>query len=176
MIMKQAPRHITPLFLLLLAIALHGCSKKQTADFVFETLSSDSTGIRFANQLKPTPDFNLFSYMYYYNGAGVGAGDVNNECLTDLFFASNQHQNALYLNKGQMHFEDITEAAGIPKDSSWSTGVSMVDINADGSPEIYVYVTSAGSGSYGSLVAYSANRRKSLSEIYLPPIAEQGSF
>jgi len=53
------------------------------------------------------------------------------------------------------------------------TGAEAADLNLDGSPEIYVYVTSAGSGSYGSLVAYSANRRKSLSEIYLPPVAEQ---
>jgi hypothetical protein len=52
------------------------------------------------------------------------------------------------------------------------TGAEVADLDADGSPEIYVYVNSAGSGSYGSLVAYSANRRKSLSEIYLPPIAE----
>jgi hypothetical protein len=52
------------------------------------------------------------------------------------------------------------------------TAAEVADLNADGSPEIYVYVTSAGSGSYGSLVAYSANRRKSLSEIYLPPVAE----
>jgi hypothetical protein len=52
------------------------------------------------------------------------------------------------------------------------TGAEVADLNADGSPEIYVYVTSAGSGSYGSLVAYSANRLKSLSEIYLPPITQ----
>jgi hypothetical protein len=52
------------------------------------------------------------------------------------------------------------------------TGAEVADLNADGSPEIYVYVTSAGSGSYGSLVAYSANRRKSLSEIYLPPLTD----
>lgn len=52
------------------------------------------------------------------------------------------------------------------------TGAEMADLNMDGSPEIYVYVTSAGSGSYGSLVAYSANRRKSLSDIYLPPVTQ----
>jgi hypothetical protein len=52
------------------------------------------------------------------------------------------------------------------------TGAEVADLNVDGSPEIYVYATSAGSGSYGSVVAYSANRRKSLSEIYLPPITQ----
>ncbi len=52
------------------------------------------------------------------------------------------------------------------------SGAEAADLNADGSPELYVYVTSAGSGSYGSLVAYSANRRKSLSEIQLAPITD----
>ena len=51
-------------------------------------------------------------------------------------------------------------------------GVELADLNADGSPEIYIYVISAGSGSYGSLVAYSSNRRKSLSDIYLPPVTQ----
>lgn len=55
------------------------------------------------------------------------------------------------------------------------TDAEVADLNADGSPEIYVYVTSAGSGSYGSLVAYAANRRKSLSEIYLPPLGEDAA-
>ena len=50
------------------------------------------------------------------------------------------------------------------------TGAEIADINADGSPEIYIYINSAGSGAYGSLVAYSANHKKSLSEIYLPPL------
>jgi hypothetical protein len=48
----------------------------------------------------------------------------------------------------------------------------VADLDADDSPEIYVYVQSAGSGSYGSLVAYAANGRKSLSEIYLPPLED----
>ncbi|KPF45915.1 hypothetical protein IP87_14065 [beta proteobacterium AAP121] len=47
----------------------------------------------------------------------------------------------------------------------------VADLNADGSPEVYVYIRSAGSGSYGTLVAFSANQRKSLSEIYLPPVS-----
>ncbi len=52
------------------------------------------------------------------------------------------------------------------------TGAEIADLNNDGSPEIYIYVTSAGSGSYGSLVAYSANNKASLSEIYLPPLEQ----
>ncbi|MEJ2548727.1 MAG: PliI family lysozyme inhibitor of I-type lysozyme [Gemmatimonadota bacterium] len=52
------------------------------------------------------------------------------------------------------------------------TGVEVGDLNNDGSPEIYVYATSAGSGSYGSLLAYATNNRKSMTPIYLPPVEE----
>lgn len=76
--------------------------------------------------------------MYYYNGAGVAAGDFNNDGLIDLFFASNQGQNKLYLNTGNMHFKDVTAEAHIPNDGGWSTGVSLVDINNDGLLDIYV--------------------------------------
>ena len=50
------------------------------------------------------------------------------------------------------------------------TNAEIADLNVDGSPEIYIYINSAGSGSYGELVAYAVNNKKSLSEIYLPPI------
>lgn len=53
-----------------------------------------------------------------------------------------------------------------------ATGAEVADLNADGSPEVFVYVTSVGSGSYGSLVAYAVNQKKSLSEIYLPPLTD----
>ncbi|NBO58358.1 MAG: CRTAC1 family protein, partial [Chitinophagia bacterium] len=76
--------------------------------------------------------------MYYYNGAGVGAGDFNNDGLIDLFFAANRTGNAVYLNKGNLHFEDITSKAGIALDGGWNTGVSVVDINNDGMLDIYV--------------------------------------
>ena len=105
---------------------------------LFEALTANNTGLHFSNDLKPSPDFNLFSYMYFYNGAGIGVGDVNNDGLIDIFFAGNQQQNRLYLNKGNMVFEDVTTKANIPEDSLWSTGVSMVDINADGLLDIYV--------------------------------------
>ncbi len=81
---------------------------------------------------------NMLSYMYYYNGAGVGAGDFNKDGLTDLFFAGNLVRSRLYLNLGNMKFMDITEVAGIPDDKGWSTGVSVVDINQDGLLDFYV--------------------------------------
>lgn len=110
----------------------------QSSPPAFEVLDSKLTGLNFANKLTPTAAFNMFDYMYFYNGAGVGAGDFNNDGLVDLFFASNQSQNKMYLNKGGMHFTDVTDRAQIPRDSSWSTGVSVVDINNDGKLDIYV--------------------------------------
>lgn len=112
--------------------------KNQEGETVFTPITSAKTGLDFSNTLTPTPAFNLFSYMYYYNGAGVGAGDFNNDGKVDLFFAANQQPNRLYLNKGQLQFEDITKAAEIPTDIAWSTGVSVVDINNDGLLDIYI--------------------------------------
>jgi hypothetical protein len=76
--------------------------------------------------------------MYYYNGAGVGAGDFNNDGRIDLFFASNQGQNSLYLNEGNMQFKDVTKEAQIPAETAWSTGVSVMDINQDGMLDLYI--------------------------------------
>jgi hypothetical protein len=76
--------------------------------------------------------------MYFYNGAGVGAGDFNNDGLIDLFFASNQGENKLYINKGNLQFADVSKESAIPQDGGWSTGVSLVDINNDGLLDIYI--------------------------------------
>ncbi|MBD0278653.1 MAG: VCBS repeat-containing protein, partial [Flavisolibacter sp.] len=120
-----------------LLLLLTGCSSKKEMP-LFEAKNHKQTGLNFTNQLTPTDSFNMFRYMYFYNGAGVGAGDFNGDGLVDLFFASNQGQNTLYLNEGHLHFRDVTEAAHIPKDGGWSTGVSIVDINGDGLLDIYV--------------------------------------
>lgn len=114
------------------------CKNKETVPPLFTSLEHTKTGLHFANTLTPTPAFNMFKYMYFYNGAGVGAGDFNKDGKIDLFFASNQGQNTLYLNQGDMQFKDVTQAAGIPNDHGWSTGVSVVDINDDGLLDIYV--------------------------------------
>lgn len=121
----------------LLMVIMAGCSQKKTTS-VFVPLSHEQTGLQFSNKLQPTPAFNLFSYMYFYNGAGVGAGDFNNDGLIDLFFAANQQNNALYLNTGNLKFKEVTKEAHIPADGAWSTGVSVVDINNDGLLDIYV--------------------------------------
>ncbi len=131
-------QHIGLLFLYT-AMVYSGCKpEKKNPAPLFETLESDKTGLNFSNNLKARPDFNMLKYMYFYNGAGVGAGDFNNDGLVDLFFASNQGQNKLYLNKGNLKFEDVTTAAQIPDDGAWSTGISVADVNDDGMLDIYV--------------------------------------
>src|SRR5678816_363262 len=112
--------------------------KKEEQAALFEGLDASSTGIDFVNKLTPTARFNMFKYMYFYNGAGVGVGDFNNDGLSDIFFSSNQGENKIYLNEGGMKFKDATKEAKIPQDVGWGTGVSVVDINNDGLLDIYV--------------------------------------
>ncbi len=139
------------LFFLLTAFISCTHKKEISKPALFEVLESTQTGLNFSNKLTPRSDFNMFKYMYFYNGAGVGAGDFNNDGFTDLFFTSNQHQNKLFLNKGNLKFEDATVAAKIPKDSAWSTGVSVVDINNDGLLDMYVCRV----GNYESLQSHN---------------------
>lgn len=138
--MSRFENIIVGLLLFVCTMLVPGCAKepKPVNKPAFEVLDSKKTGLNFTNKLTATADFNMFNYMYFYNGAGLGAGDFNNDGLTDLFFAANQSQNKLFLNKGKMQFKDVTTEAKIPADTSWSTGVSVVDINNDGLLDIYV--------------------------------------
>lgn len=112
-------------------------SNKQT---LFKLLSAGQTGVDFANTVQEDDTFNMVDFFYVYNGGGVAIGDLNNDSLPDLFFTGNQVADRLYLNTGQgkaLRFEDISDQAGVVT-SGWSTGVTMVDINADGWLDIYV--------------------------------------
>lgn len=105
---------------------------------MFKLLSPEKTGVDFANELKESETFNIIEYLYYYNGAGVAAGDINNDGLADLYFTSNEGSNKLYLNKGNFVFEDITDKAGVAGSGAWKTGVAIADVNGDGLLDIYV--------------------------------------
>lgn len=112
----------------------------------FERLSSDHTHVTFTNALTPTERLNGFTFTNFYNGGGVGVGDVNNDGLMDLVFTGNQVSCRLYLNQGKqrekaLSFEDITQSAGLTTDR-WCSGVAMVDINQDGWLDMYISVAS----------------------------------
>lgn len=127
------------LFLLLPFFFLN-CSKENSAnnDTLFSKLAASKTGINFVNEVKNGADMNIFKYRNFYNGGGVAIGDVNNDGLSDVYFTSNLGTNKLYINKGNFEFEDISKKAGVEGTKTWSTGVVMVDLNADGLLDIYV--------------------------------------
>jgi hypothetical protein len=130
--------------LLLSLLFLIGCQEsaevtsEPSAQTIFELLDPAVTGIDFKNEVVDGEFFNAISYRNFYNGGGVAIGDINNDSLPDLYFTSNQQSNKLYLNKGDLTFEDITEQAGVAGTKAWSTGVSMADVNGDGLLDLYV--------------------------------------
>jgi enediyne biosynthesis protein E4 len=126
-----------PVFLIF--ILLFSCKKEsKEINTLFQLLSPEETGISFRNDLTYTEQVNPYTFRNFYNGAGVALGDINNDGLLDIFFAGNQTSNTLYLNEGNFKFRDITKQAGLSSEGSWSTGVSMADINNDGLIDIFV--------------------------------------
>ncbi|SMC44638.1 FG-GAP repeat-containing protein [Cellulophaga tyrosinoxydans] len=134
-----------------------GCDKKKDAiskdkaAIYFEAVPADSSGIHFTNQLTPSADLNIIEYLYYYNGGGVAIGDINNDGLDDIYFTANQTPDKLFLNLGNLKFKEITKEAGILIDNTWSSGVTMEDINNDGLLDIYVSKV----GNYKNLKAHN---------------------
>ncbi len=105
---------------------------------LFTTLSAAESGITFENTLPETPEANIITYEYFYNGGGVAAGDFNNDGLVDLYFTANLAENKLFLNLGNFKFKDITKSSGAGGKRGWKTGVSVADVNGDGFLDIYV--------------------------------------
>ena len=110
-------------FLGLLSLFFIACKTKSNSA-LFEKM--ENTGIQFTNTVVDDEDNNIFKYRNFYNGAGVGIGDINNDGLADVFFTANQGANKLFLNKGNFTFEDISAKAGFIDKKQWSTGVTMV--------------------------------------------------
>jgi hypothetical protein len=104
----------------------------------FSIIEGENAGLDFGNYLDPTSRPGPIGFDYFYNGAGVGIGDIDNDGLQDLYVTSNMNGDRLFRNIGGMEFEDVTKAFGIDQDLGWHNGVSMVDINADGFLDIYV--------------------------------------
>jgi enediyne biosynthesis protein E4 len=110
----------------------------QSEDKLFTSLSKGDTGLDFRNILEESEELNVLNYTYFYNGGGVAVGDVNNDGLTDILFTGNMVKNRLFLNKGELNFEDITPTSGVADAQGWCTGATMVDINQDGWLDIYI--------------------------------------
>ena len=110
-----------------------------TSPALFSLLALDKTHVDFQNNITEGLNTNVLMYEYFYNGGGVAVGDINNDGLDDIYFTSNMESNRLYLNKGNMTFEDITVSAGVAgREGPWKTGTTMVDVNGDGLLDIYV--------------------------------------
>lgn len=107
-------------------------------DTLFQKIDIQKAGIDFRNILTSTREVNVYTFRNFYNGAGVGIGDFNNDGFADIFFCGNQVDNSLYLNKGNFTFKDISSQAGVASQNVWSTGVSVVDINGDGWLDLYI--------------------------------------
>ncbi len=118
-----------------------GCQSKDKT--LFKLIDNDETGLDFRNDIFDTEQFNIINQQYIYNGGGVAIGDFNNDNLQDIFFSGNMVPNKLYLNKGDLEFQDISSIAGIEGLNKWKSGVALVDINSDGFLDIYVCSTMA---------------------------------
>lgn len=127
-------------FFLFLLVLLAACHSEDKQGFYFTLLSPAQTGIDFNNEIRENDSVNLIVNEYTYMGGGVGIGDFNRDSLPDIFFTGSQASCRLYLNRGNLKFEDVTEKAGL-QTQAWCTGVSVVDINQDGWLDLYVSVS-----------------------------------
>jgi hypothetical protein len=137
---------------------------KPTAPKLFESLPDTETGITFSNTLTETPTLNVLEFEYFYNGGGVAVGDFNNDGLQDIFFAGNMVPSKLYLNKGNLKFEDITGQAGINTSGRWASGVAVADVNNDGYQDIYVCVTGKAAPQQRRNLLYINNKDNTFTE------------
>jgi hypothetical protein len=113
-------------------------AQQKSATTLFTLMNEKETGVSFLNNIKENDSLNVMRYEYLYNGAGVAVGDFNNDGLPDIFFSSNTSTNKLFINKGNLQFTDVTKQANISGNGTWSTGVSVADINGDGLLDIYI--------------------------------------
>ena len=128
---------VNKIYFFLFLILISACSKTEEQK-LFKLLDPQESGINFENNLPFDEDFNVYKYRNFYNGGGVSIGDIDNDSLLDVYMTNNLGPNKLYKNMGNMTFKDISKEAWVEGEKAWSTGVTMIDINADGFLDIYV--------------------------------------
>ncbi|PHI21935.1 hypothetical protein CEQ90_01210 [Lewinellaceae bacterium SD302] len=138
----------------------YGCEREQK----LFTDVTQQVGIESINQLRPTEELNIITYLYYYNGGGVAATDINGDGLADLYFTNNQGPNKYYINEGDWRFRDATEASGLSGTGDWSNGVSVVDVNQDGRQDIYLCNVAGYRGLEGGNELYIQNQDGTFTE------------
>ena len=122
-------------YILCLIVCFASCNNSNS---LFKKISSDKSGIHFNNKIIESDSVNVLDFENVYNGGGVGIGDFNNDGLQDIYFTGNMVSNKLYLNKGNLKFDDITKEANVDGKGRWCRGVAVVDINNDGWQDLYV--------------------------------------
>ena len=142
---QRSNRILTRLVWLFTPLIIYACCKQtgnRPGNQLFTLMPVSVTHADFVNQLdydeQLKKKFNIYTYRNFYNGGGVALGDVNNDGLIDIFLTANMGPNVLYLNRGDLEFEDISSRAGITGRGQWSTGVSLADVNGDGWTDIYI--------------------------------------
>ncbi|MEM0991662.1 MAG: VCBS repeat-containing protein [Bacteroidota bacterium] len=140
--------------LLLFCLTTIACNTKEKP--LFKLLAPEQTGITFTNTITETDSFNILVKEFVYNGGGVATGDLNGDGLADLFFTGNQVENTLYLNKGNLEFEEVTATAQLQKKypQQWSSGINILDLNLDGKLDIYVCNTLDSDAEYRKNLLY----------------------
>ncbi|MFZ6011070.1 MAG: VCBS repeat-containing protein [Bacteroidota bacterium] len=126
-------------FALISLSLLTKCAQDQNT--LFKLVPADESGLNFENTVVEKDSINILTVQYMYHGGAVAIGDFNNDDLQDIFFSGNMVPNKLYLNRGGLKFEDVTDHAGIGGNGKWNSGVALADVNADGLLDIYVCAT-----------------------------------
>lgn len=135
MIRNTSAATITLVRLLPVLLLLASCQRKSP---LFRQVKAADSGIQFNNEIIQNDSINVLDFSNVYNGGGVGFGDFNNDGLQDVYLTGNLVSNKLYLNKGDLRFEDITEVAGVGGNGKFCRGIAVIDINNDGLQDLYV--------------------------------------
>ncbi|MEO5998195.1 MAG: VCBS repeat-containing protein, partial [Chitinophagaceae bacterium] len=147
--------------LFIIANLFFSCTTNQP---LFTLLDPNTSGVIFNNHLSISDSLNIMNYIYLYNGGGVATGDINNDGLADIYFTGNQGFNKLFLNKGDLRFEDITTTAGVTGMGNWKTGVTLADVNGDGWLDIYVCAVGGFNSLQGRNQLYINNKNLTFTE------------